>query len=103
VPQLVAALKAPAGSPQAYYAQQALRDIGTAALPALAQAARTGDDTTARFAALLIGDIGTPQGIAALKEVVRRPSPEVRWAAERSLQALEAGTAPGPTDAAAAS
>jgi HEAT repeat protein len=102
VPALVTALKAPAGSPQAYYAQQALRDLGAVALPALFQAARSGDDTTARFASLLIGDIGGvggERGMAALRDAARRPSPDVRWAAERSLHALQSGTEASPTDA----
>jgi HEAT repeat protein len=90
VPALVGALNAPGGTPQGYFAQQALRDIGRGAVPALVKATRTGDETTARFAALILGDLGTPEGIAALRAAAQRPSPEVRWAAERSLRALEA-------------
>lgn len=103
IPGLVTALNAPAGSPQAYYTQQALRNIGREAIPALARAVRSGDETTARFAALLIGDIGGAEGVAALRDAARRPSPDVRWAAERSLQALLGGEGGGPTDAPAAS
>ncbi len=88
VPSLVGALKAPRGSPQAYYAQQALRDIHSDAVPALTAAARTGDPATARFAALLLGDIGGAEGIAALKDAAQRPMPDVQWAARRSLNTL---------------
>jgi HEAT repeat protein len=93
VPALIAALKAPPLSPQAYFAQRALHDIGPDAQPALAAAVRTGDDTTARFAALLLGDMGTQgPGIAALRAAAQRPSPDVQWAARRSLGLLLGST-----------
>lgn len=89
IPALIAALKAPPLSPQAYFAQQALRDMASDAQPALANAVRTGDDTTARFAALLLGDMGTQKdGIDALRAAAQRPSPDVQWAAKRSLSLL---------------
>jgi HEAT repeat protein len=89
VPPLVAALKAGPGQPQAYYAQQALRDIHAIALPELTRAARGGDPVTARFAALLLGDMGGgPRSVEALKAAAQRPEPEVQWAARRSLDAL---------------
>jgi HEAT repeat protein len=99
IPALIAALNAPPSSPQSYFAQQALRDIGQgaahqAALQPLMQAARTGSDNTARFAALLLGDIGGPDSIPALHDAAKRPSPIVRWAAQRSLQALSSATTP---------
>jgi HEAT repeat protein len=93
VPALVAALKAPSLSPQAYFAQQALHDIGPDALPALEKAVRTGDDTTARFAALLLRDMGGQGVIEALSAAAQRPSPDVQWAAKRSLQSLQGATA----------
>ena len=93
VPALVAALKAPPLSPQAYFAQRALHDIGADAQPALSQAVRSGDDSTARFAALLLGDMGAhSEGIAALRAAAQRPSPEVQWAAKRSLSLLLGST-----------
>jgi HEAT repeat protein len=92
VPALIAALHAPPLSPQAYFAQQALHDEGESAIPALVKAVQSGDDTTARFAALLLGDLGGQEGVAALRAAVRRPSPEVQWAAKRSLQEILGGT-----------
>ena len=100
VPALIGALRAPPLSPQAYFAQQALRDIGQGALPELVKAVRTGDDTTARFAALLLGDVGGQEGIDALRDAEKRPSPDVQWAAKRSLAALLGATAPAGSAAA---
>jgi HEAT repeat protein len=94
VPALIGALKAAPGSPQAYYAQQALHDIRQDAAQSLIQAVRSGDDTTARFAAMLLGDLEGADVIAALRDAAQRPSPEVRWAAQRSLQALLGASAP---------
>jgi HEAT repeat protein len=99
VPALIAALRAPADSPQAYFAQRALRYVGHPAIPALAQAARSGDETTARFAALLLGDLGGREGIDALRAAAQRPSPEVQWAAKRSLQDLLGAGATGSATA----
>lgn len=97
VPSLIAALHAPPHSPQAYFAQQALHDVGPETIPALIRVVKTGDDVTARFAALLLGEIGGPEGIPALRVAAQRPSPEVQWAARRSLQELLTSTSANST------
>jgi len=61
VPSRIGALHAPPLSPQADFAQQALRNVGPDAIPALVKAVRTGDDTTARFG---LGSVSSPDGPA---------------------------------------
>ena len=76
------------GGPEAYYAAQSLTLQGSAALPALQKAAHSASPVGQRWVAVVLGDMGSPEGRATLKELQKSSDPDVSFVAQQQLDRI---------------